>query len=345
MSVARAVSPTSPPHEALNDRRASFLRQVERRIGEVVTDEGRLEHASRRLLLANDAKRARALVCLALAEAWLVPVADAAEVAVVIELVHGASLLHDDVVDVSDRRRGSPTVNHLEGNAFAVLCGDLVLARALSLLPKLHNGALMVGDALDVVARMTRAAVIEIDARGCLPDPARGLTLWREMAQGKTGALFGLCATLVGRLGQGRGIIADDVVAAAAARLERFGVAFQIVDDLKDLSGADVGKPRGQDVRERALNHPLLVAVAKDAVFAADVAATWQRAGVIADDVVFGICDRALQLGADVAVDDARAAVSDDDDGLAHGALVVVEGWARGLVDQATAVLVAGGAR
>ena len=348
--VARSAPPPTPSGDALgepswssaSERRAAFLRRIEARLGEVVSQEHRLERAARRLLLANDAKRARALVCLALGDAWHVPAAHTVEVAAVIELVHGASLLHDDVVDVSDRRRGEPTVNHVEGNAFAVLCGDLVLARALSLLPKLPNGAQMIADALDVVTRMTRAAVLEVDARGRLPDPARGVALWREMAAGKTGALFGLCATLVGRLAQAGNSVDVAVIDDAAARLERFGVAFQIVDDLKDLTGADVGKPRGQDVRERALNHPLLVAVAKDAGFATAVTAVWQRPGALADDVVYGICDRAMHAGAGAAIDEARAAVVDNE-GVANDDLVEVIGWARGLVEQA-AHLVGGAA-
>ncbi len=335
MMVARSAPPTShsgaDQHAADSDRRALFLRGVEDRIGVIVGTEDRLERAARRLLLANDAKRARALVCLALAEAWRVDNDVAVELAAVIELVHGASLLHDDVVDVSDRRRGAPTVNHVEGNAFAVLCGDLVLARALALLPRLHDGGTMVADALDVVARMTAAAVIEIDARGRLPEPERGLPLWHEMAAGKTGALFGLCATLVGRAGD----VDDAERSDACRRLERFGVAFQIVDDLKDLTGADVGKPRGQDVRERALNHPLLVAVVVDDAFAADVASRWQRPGPVADDVVVALCDRAMDLGARRAVDEARAAVAEGA-GAANDALLEVTGWARGLVEQAS---------
>ncbi|HEY1099673.1 MAG TPA: polyprenyl synthetase family protein, partial [Myxococcota bacterium] len=264
----------------------------------------------------------------------------AVDLAAVVELVHGASLLHDDVVDVSDRRRGNPTVNHVEGNAFAVLCGDLVLARALSTLPAMHNGGRLVGDALDVVARMTAAAVIEVDARGRLPERERGLPLWREMAAGKTGALFGLCATVMGHAGD----VAEDVVVDACRRLERYGVAFQIVDDLKDLTGADDGKPRGQDVRERALNHPLLYAVADNDSFAADVASAWHKQGSIADDVVIAICERAMQLGGARAIAEARAAV-DDSDGAAAAGLVVINAWARGLVEQATALVPAGAGR
>lgn len=347
MMAARTVQPAPhpPPAEGLLplpadplEARRLFLRHVEERIAVLVEGDARLERAARRLLLASDAKRARALVCLALGQAWHVPLHLAVELGAVVELVHGASLLHDDVVDVSDRRRGEPTVNHVEGNAFAVLCGDLVLAKALALLPSLPGGALMIVDALDVVVRMTRAAVIEVDARGRLPAPQQGLPLWREMAGGKTGALFGLCATLIGRAAQSTGHLDSAVVDDAAVRLERFGVAFQIVDDLKDLTGADEGKPRGQDIRERALNHPLLFAAENDSAFAVDVAAWWQKPGPLNDDVVYELCNRAMRLGAKDAVDEARAAVADGDGG-ARAALSEVTLWARGLVEQAGRLL------
>jgi octaprenyl-diphosphate synthase len=310
-----------------------FLTSVERRLADVLGSESRLAHGAQRLVLAPGAKRARAHVCRSLADVLDVDVGVAVEIAAIVELVHGASLLHDDVVDRSDLRRGLPTVNATDGNAFAVLCGDLALAKALSLAAALPGGFLLLTDTLDVVERMTRAAVFEVEARGRLPESGTGLQVWTEMVQGKTGALFGLCGSLVARAAN-----VDDVTRLAMKRgLESIGLAFQLLDDLADVAGTDAGKPRGQDVRERALNHPLLVAVDRDAAFKSHVDAVW-RGGVVADDDVVGICDVALAVGGAVTLDEARAAVSEG--AMADAAPLTrdVLPWARALVDKATSL-------
>ncbi len=309
-----------------------FLTSVERRLADVIGAESRLAQGASRLVLAPGAKRARAHVCRSLADVLNVDVSVAVEIAAIVELVHGASLLHDDVVDRSDLRRGLPTVNATDGNAFAVLCGDLALARALSLAAALPQGFLHLTDTLDVVERMTRAAVLEVEARGRLPEASTGLAVWSEMVQGKTGALFGLCGSLVARAAD-----VDEHTRLAMKRgLEAIGLAFQLLDDLADVAGTDEGKPRGQDVRERALNHPLLVAAGADAAFADHVSAIW-RGGVVGDDDVIGICDVALAVGGAVTIGEAHAAVSEGQMADAAPLARDVLPWARALIDKATA--------
>jgi heptaprenyl diphosphate synthase len=317
-------------------RSVGFIDGVERRLADVVGAEVRLERAAARLVLASGAKRARARVCRSLAEELGVDDAVTTEIAAIVELIHGASLLHDDVVDHSERRRGLPTVNATDGNAFAVLCGDLVLARALHLVAALPHGGAMVVDAIDVVERMTRAAVIEVEARTTLPEPRAGLALWREMALGKTGALFGLCGSLIARAA---GV--DDAARDALRRgLEALGVAFQLIDDLGDVAGTDAGKPRGQDVREHALNHTLLSAMCVDGALALACQSAWRQGGELDGAVVDDLCDRALGAGGAGTVAEARAAVQD---GAAAGAAALareVLPWARRLVADATGVVV-----
>jgi geranylgeranyl pyrophosphate synthase len=292
-----------------------------------------LEQAARRLVLSTRAKRARALLCAAVGRHLGADLDAVADCAAAIELVHGASLLHDDVVDEASVRRGEPTARATGGNAFAVLCGDLVLARALALLSP--HGPAVLDATVAVVDEMTRAALVEIEDRGRLDVP---LARWRAMAEGKTGALFGLCARLPALL-----VRLDDVDAADAAvfehrasRLERsmrgFGVAFQIVDDVVDLQGSDPGKPRGQDVREQNPSMPILAAVARDPGLAGSLA----RVHGDADDALLvPLCERLLAAGRPTAVDAARACVQDavavlgeDASGL-HDVVV----WARTLVD------------
>jgi octaprenyl-diphosphate synthase len=316
-------------------RSVGFIDGVERRLAEVVGAEARLERAAARLVLASGAKRARARVCRSLAGELGVDDAVTTEIAAIVELIHGASLLHDDVVDRSERRRGLPTVNATDGNAFAVLCGDLVLARALHLVTALPQGAAMIVDAIDVVERMTRAAVIEVEARTVLPEPRAGLALWREMALGKTGALFGLCGSLMARAAR-----TDDATREALRRgLEALGLAFQLIDDLGDVAGTDAGKPRGQDVREHALNHTMLSAMCVDAALAHACQAAWQGPGEPDTVVVVDLCDRALVAGGGATVHEARAAVQD---GAAVGAEALareVLPWARRLVADATGLV------
>jgi octaprenyl-diphosphate synthase len=316
-------------------RSETFIDGVQRRLAEVVGGEARLERASARLVLASGARRARARVCRSLAGELGLEDGVATELAAVVELIHSASLLHDDVVDRSERRRGLPTVNATDGNAFAVLCGDLVLARALHLVAALPQGPAMVVDAIDVVERMTRAAVIEVEARTVLPEPRAGLALWREMALGKTGALFGLCGSLVARAAR-----VDDATRDTLRRgLEATGLAFQLIDDLGDVAGTDAGKPRGQDVREHALNHTLLSAMSIDSTLAQACQAAWQRPGEPDHAVVIDLCERALLAGGDATVHEARAAVQDGAGAGAEALAREVLPWARRLVADATALV------
>jgi octaprenyl-diphosphate synthase len=294
-----------------------------------------LERAARRLLLSTRAKRARALLCAAVGRHVGAPPAAVVDCAAAIELVHGASLLHDDVVDEADVRRGEPTARAEGGNAFAVLCGDLVLARALGVLAP--HGAAVVDATIAVVDEMTRAALVEVEDRGRVDVP---IARWQAMAAGKTGALFGLCARLPA-------LLVDDGVTARgeprpAGHLEgamrSFGVAFQIVDDVLDLRGGDPGKPRGQDVRERNPSLPILCAVAADPALAAAL----QRVdGDVDDAVLFPLCDRLLAAGLPAAVDAAGACVQDALAALGRDAagLGDVVSWATRLVDDVLAAV------
>lgn len=199
---------------------AALLERVEDSLHTAVTAEGLLGAAASHLVTAPAAKRARPRLLLAFAR-----LVDRGEderlvsAAAAVELIHTASLLHDDVVDQAGTRRGRASANARFGNDAAVLAGDVVLARALALL---SFDARAVSAAVDVVARMSAAAVREIEVRGqriSVDDAVR-------IAEGKTGALFGLCGTLAGL-----GTPSGDALRRAG---EAFGVAFQIADDIDD---------------------------------------------------------------------------------------------------------------
>jgi octaprenyl-diphosphate synthase len=240
---------------------AEFLQRVEERLEGVVSakDEATrssdtLVAASRHLCIGGGGKRIRPLMARmfglasgAPSEAWL-------RVGVAAELVHSASLLHDDVIDGGMFRRSRPTVNALWGNIVAVMAGDLLLTIALRELSPLDRQVTF--DAVDTVAEMTESTIAEVEARGDLSLP---LERFRFIAEGKTGALFGFC-------GSAAAIAAGKPeVARRFARCGRhFGVAFQMADDLKDLTGNDKGKPQFADVRSRTASLPILIAASKD---------------------------------------------------------------------------------
>jgi geranylgeranyl pyrophosphate synthase len=293
-----------------------------------------LERAARRLLLSSRAKRARGVLCAAMGRHIGAHSDAVLDCAAAIELVHGASLLHDDVVDEADVRRGEATARAEGGNAFAVLCGDLVLARALGLLSV--HGAACVDATVAVVDEMTRAALLEVEDRGRVDVPQER---WETMAMGKTGALFGLCATLPA-LTKKRGAPSSAFEVERTARLERamrwYGVAFQIVDDILDLQGGDPGKPRGQDVREKNPSLAILMAVNNDPELGRAVLRYAPDGGDGGDERLFALCDQLLEAGRAQALERASECIAKAQQALgddAHG-LAEVVAWATALVQQ-----------
>jgi octaprenyl-diphosphate synthase len=175
------------------------------------------------------------------------------------ELVHAATLLHDDVLDDGRVRRGMPAARVLWGNAASVLGGDFLLVRALELAASTGvEGAL--GDLLQAIGCMIDGEALQLAHRGRADLDASG---YHAVVEGKTAALFAWCCGAGARLA---GASAGD-----RERVRRYGVevgrAFQIVDDVLDLDGdpAHLGKSVLNDLREGKLTLPVLHALAADA--------------------------------------------------------------------------------
>jgi heptaprenyl diphosphate synthase len=245
----------------LTSAASDFLRATEDRLGQVLTRAGgevsgsdTLTNAARHLCIGGGGKRLRPLMVHLFGRALGASPAALLHVGVAAELVHSASLLHDDVVDQGMFRRGRPTVNALWGNIVAVMGGDLLLCVALDELATVDRA--VTSTAVATVAEMSRATIAEVEARGDLALPTEQL---RAIAEGKTGALFGFCgaaaATLAGK---------PDVARRFDTFGRHLGVAFQIADDLKDLTGGDPGKPPFADIRSRTPSLPLLLAARGD---------------------------------------------------------------------------------
>ena len=172
--------------------------------------------------------------------------------ATVIEFLHTATLLHDDVVDKSDRRRGQATANVLWGNAPSVLVGDFLYSRGFQLMVEIDSMDVMaiISDATNLIAE---GEVMQLANIGKL-DMAE--SEYREVARRKTAMLFQAAAHTGGVLGT------DDADAIDSLRRygQRFGMAYQLVDDWLDYAGDShsMGKNPGDDLAEGKVTLPLI---------------------------------------------------------------------------------------
>lgn len=178
------------------------------------------------------------------------------QVALVAELAHAATLLHDDVIDHGSERRGAPTSRVLYGNAASVLGGDHLLVeclRRLGDLPRIHTATLT-----ETIGRMVHAEALQLERRRRF-DPDRAV--YATVVEGKTAGLFEWALSAGGRLG---GLDEAQVATLGRAGLS-LGMTFQLVDDLLDLApSAETGKDRCADVREGKLTWPLIIAAERD---------------------------------------------------------------------------------
>lgn len=238
---------------------AGDLDEVERALGAVGLGIGTPAHESARHLLGRGGKRLRP-ICVALAShvgAGFTPAARSYAIAV--ELVHSATLLHDDVVDVGDRRRGADAARVIYGNAASIFGGDWLLADALC---RIHATGLegVLERMLDVVKEMVTAEAMQLAARGKVQ---ASTSEYFRIVQGKTASLF--------RWAMFAGARAGGVGARECEALEEFGsllgVAFQLVDDILDFAGdpGATGKELLTDLREGKMTYPLLMAMDRDA--------------------------------------------------------------------------------
>lgn len=178
------------------------------------------------------------------------------DVALALELLHTASLVHDDVVDESERRRGQASVNALMTNQIAVLVGDFLLSRAL------HHAALT-GDTkvVDVIANLGQTlADGELLQLANLDEEKLDEASYYMVVRKKTSSLFAVAAQL--------GVLASGGSEEEAERMRRFGhlvgTCFQLRDDIFDYdTKTDVGKPAGNDMKEGKLTLPVIHVINK----------------------------------------------------------------------------------
>lgn len=174
------------------------------------------------------------------------------DLAAIIEFIHTATLLHDDVVDVSDLRRGRPTANAQWGNAPSVLVGDFLYSRAFQMMVSIGNVRIM-----EILANTTNmVSEGEVQQLVNAKNPAVTETNYLDVVHKKTAALFeAACETAAVLAGA-----SDAQQKAATAFGYHLGVAFQLVDDLLDYQGdsSTLGKNVGDDLAEGKPTLPLI---------------------------------------------------------------------------------------
>jgi octaprenyl-diphosphate synthase len=245
-----------------HDRLAAWLAEDMAAVNALIRTRMASEHAPRipevtAHLVEAGGKRLRPLLTLAAARMCGYEGEDHVKLAATVEFIHTATLLHDDVVDESQRRRGRPTANLLWDNKSSVLVGDYLFARSFQLM--VETGSLRVMDILaNASAVIAEGEVLQLTAA---QDLATTEAIYLQVVRGKTAALFS-AATEVGAVVAG---VPEDQVRAVWTYGDALGIAFQIVDDLLDYGGTDavIGKNTGDDFRERKLTLPVIKAVAK----------------------------------------------------------------------------------
>ena len=231
------------------------MREVDAVIGRRLTSDVALVNQIAGYIVHAGGKRMRPKLVLLFANALGFQGAERFELAAVVEFIHTATLLHDDVVDESSLRRGKQTANALFGNAASVLVGDFLYSRAFQMMVSTNRMRV-----LDVLAEATNIiAEGEVLQLMNMHDPDISVEDYLRVIRYKTAKLFEASA----RLGAVLADASAEVEDACASYGRALGTAFQLIDDVLDYEGDTqaLGKNVGDDLREGKPTLPLLVAM------------------------------------------------------------------------------------
>jgi len=253
-------------------------------------------------LLQMRGKMFRPTLALLASETAFTPERRAVTVAAVVELMHLASLVHDDSVDHSALRRGLPTVNSLFSHQVSVIMGDFLYSRALEALVALADLDLM----RVLTAVSTQLTVGEMRQLAAVETLAFTETDYEALIQAKTASLLSAACETGAMCG------ASQHRAALRRYGERLGMAFQVADDMLDYTGSsdETGKPSGLDLREQKVTLPLILALPRltpsgratvESLFASESPSDEQIEEVIALTADAGGIDGARQRGEEYA--------------------------------------------
>ena len=205
-----------------------------------------------RYISRKKGKQLRPRLCLLSAKLCGEPTENTYEAAALIEMIHVATLIHDDVVDDANLRRGWPSVNRVWKNKLSILVGDFMFSKALTNMIHLKDF-----DALDILSstaeRLSQGEIQQIEKA-----IKKNMTeeIYYQMVSDKTASLFSAAC----KLGVMTVTEDNDKRKALAKFGEKFGLVFQIKDDLLDITGnvEGLGKPAGFDLKKNILTLPLI---------------------------------------------------------------------------------------
>ncbi len=228
------------------------LGRVEEHLGSMLSHDNALIQSIGRHLMGSGGKRLRPLFLILSARLTGYRGGDDAPLAAIVEIIHSASLLHDDVVDEAEMRRGRPSANSIWGNPSVVLAGDYLYSNALK--NALRFGNLRIIDALaSAITYMTNGELLQLMKTG---DTSITDEEYIRIVSAKTGALFSQAC----RIGAILGEAPEEQEEALVNYGMKVGIAFQMVDDILDYEAdeSELGKKLGKDLGEGKITLPLI---------------------------------------------------------------------------------------
>lgn len=257
----------------MNNQKNHFLAQFEQRLSSILSwdqensnsAEPALFAAARHLCLAGG-KRARPKLVYFFSKALALDQPEVLDIAITAEFIHNASLLHDDVIDHGQLRRGSPTVNVVWDDLTAVLAGDILLAESIRILKDCPR--IVAQEALSLVSSMTKATMLEAHVRN---KTNVSIGEWEFIADGKTSSMFRWCGRAIGHLDENL-----DATKRFGIFGTHFGLAFQMADDVVDMQYND-GKTPFADLRNKNPSYPIIKACQLSKGLQKDIEKLWRH--------------------------------------------------------------------
>lgn len=245
----------------MTDYLSIIKRPIERELGQFIdlfnsslTHDGRLQEEIFSRIRNRAGKRMRPMLIMLMAKNYGRITDATLHAAVGLELLHTASLVHDDVVDESRERRGQASVNAVYDNKVAVLVGDYILSTALLHVSMTHN-EVIVKYLAELGRTLSDGEILQLTSIG---DSEISEETYFRIISRKTAALFEACCA-IGAISAG---MPEDRVGEAKKFGHTLGVIFQIRDDIFDYyDSADIGKPTGNDMAEGKLTLPVIHAL------------------------------------------------------------------------------------
>jgi octaprenyl-diphosphate synthase len=211
--------------------------------------------AINRHIQASGGKRLRPSLVLLSAQLFGKLTDTAVSMAAVVEMIHTATLVHDDVIDDAQTRRGQASTNVLFGNQTSVLAGDWLYMQAFQIALRARDFRIL-DQLISLTQLMVEGELIQLERLGRIDITEAD---YMELIDRKTASLFSVCA----KLGAMSGNASDAEVAKLGEFAWNLGIAFQLVDDVLDFTSREkvLGKPVGNDLREGKVTLPLVYAL------------------------------------------------------------------------------------